>query len=103
VACERVSDGGETRAKIRVILKIQGEGADRSYALGNACAADVRRQMQRICCSDVERQQLSGESELAQEFCQPVLRSNALEERGGTLESLHSSSVAERVISAYIV
>jgi hypothetical protein len=103
VACKRVGDGGETRPKIRIILKFQGEGADRSYALGDACAADVRRQMQRLCCSDVEWQQLTSESELAQELWQPLMRSGAPKQRGGTLESLHSSSVAERVISAYIV
>jgi hypothetical protein len=41
--------------------------------------------------------------EVVGERCQPVVRAGAFEERGGTLECLHSSSVAERAISAYIV
>jgi hypothetical protein len=40
---------------------------------------------------------------LADEFCQPFVRPGALEQRGGTLESLHSPSVAEPTIGAYIV
>jgi hypothetical protein len=36
-------------------------------------------------------------------LCQPYARPGALEQRGGTLESLHSPSVAAPIIVAYIV
>jgi hypothetical protein len=59
--------------------------------------------MQRIGRQPIERQQLAHESELADKICQPVGRAGTLKQRGGTLESLHSSSVAEPAVSAYIV
>jgi hypothetical protein len=89
--------------KIRVILKIEDESADRPSSLGDTCGADTRGEMQRIGRQPIERQQLARESEVADEICQPVGRAGALKELSGTLESLHSSSVAEPAISAYIV
>jgi hypothetical protein len=40
---------------------------------------------------------------LSDELCQPFVRAGALEQRGGTLESLHSPSVADPATGAYIV
>ena len=100
---QRVGASGEAPPKIGIILKSQSESADRSDALGDAGGSDGAGKMECICRHEIQRQQLPGESELADELCQPFPRAGAPKQRGGTLESLHSSSVAGPAISSYIV
>ncbi len=100
---QRVGDSRETLPKIRVIPKIQHEAADRPDALRDASGPDGLGEIKRVCRRLIEGQQLPAESELADQFCQPIVRAGGLEERGGTLESLHSSSVAAAGVNAYIV
>jgi hypothetical protein len=67
---QRIGDDAEIWPKVRVILKVEGESADGSYALGNARGPDSCREMQRICRHRIEGQQACAESELADEVCQ---------------------------------
>jgi hypothetical protein len=73
VSGQRIRHGSQALAKIRVILKVQSEGADRSDALGDACGSDGSGEVQRICRHRIEGQQGPTESELVYELCQPFL------------------------------
>jgi len=103
VSGERIGDSAETSPNLGLIPKIQDEAADRPGALRDASGPDGSREMERVCRHWIKGQQLVPESELTDELCQAFVGAGAFEQRGGTLESLHSSSVAEPAISAYIV
>jgi hypothetical protein len=70
VSGQRVADSGQGFPKIRLILKDQSKSAERSDTLSDVRGADGSGQMQRAGRTRIEAQQLSVESELAEQLRQ---------------------------------
>jgi len=90
---ESPSNAGESFARVRQRIELDGESTKVAIALAYVGSPEVRREPKGVQRSFVERQGTLGESKLVENLRKAVERDRAAKKSGCTLEGLHPQSL----------